>query len=94
MSVKQMLIVAVLWALLVYMTACTPVYVPQKVMVSVPVYCHPAQVPPFINYISPVIPTTNAEMRELTAEIKVTLKEAVAQNKELREVIRGCERPK
>ena len=94
MSVKQMLIVAVLWVLLVYMTACTPVYVPQKVMVSVPVYCHPAQVPPFINYISPVIPTTNAEMRELSAEIKVTLKEAVAQNKELREVIRGCERPK
>ena len=89
-----MLIVAVLWVLLVYMTACTPVYVPQKVMVSVPVYCHPAQVPPFINYISPVIPTTNAEMRELSAEIKVTLKEAVAQNKELREVIRGCERPK
>ena len=94
MSVKQMLIVAVLWVLLVYMTACTPVYVPQKVMVSVPVYCHPANVPPFINYISPIVPKTNAEMRELAAEIKVTLEEAMAQNKELREVVRGCERPK
>ncbi len=94
MSVKQMLIVAVLWVLLVYMTACTPVYVPQKVLVSVPVYCHPANVPPFINYISPVVPKTNAEMRELSAEIKVTLEEAMAQNKELREVVRGCERPK
>ena len=89
-----MLIVAVLWVLLVYMTACTPVYVPQKVMVSVPVYCHPANVPPFINYISPIVPKTNAEMRELAAEIKVTLEEAMAQNKELREVVRGCERPK
>ena len=89
-----MLIVAVLWVLLVYMTACTPVYVPQKVLVSVPVYCHPANVPPFINYISPVVPKTNAEMRELSAEIKVTLEEAMAQNKELREVVRGCERPK
>ena len=90
MSTKGLLLIVAIWFFMLMITDCTPVYVPQKVMVSVPVYCHPAKVPPFINYISPVVPKTNAEMRELTVEIEVTLQEAVAQNHQLRSVIKGC----
>lgn len=92
MSTKGLLLVIAVWFLMLWETSCQPVYVPTKFMVKVPVYCHPAVIPPFINYISPVIPKTNAEMRELTAELEVTADELVEQNKALRKVLKGCER--
>ena len=90
MSTKGLLIVIAIWFVMLWVTACTPVYIPQKVMVKVPVYCHPAKVPSFVNYISPVVPKTELEMRELTAEVEVTMEEAVEQNRLLREALKGC----
>ena len=93
MSTKGLLLVIAIWFLMLWETSCEPVYTPVKVMVKVPVYCHPAIVPPFINYISPVIPKTKAEEEELAAEIEVTMDELAEQNKELRFALQGCEKP-
>ena len=92
MSTKGLLLVIAVWFLMLWETSCQPVYTPVKVMVKVPIYCHPAIVPPFINYVSPVIPKTKAEEEELAAEIEVTMDELVEQNKELRSALQGCER--
>jgi hypothetical protein len=93
MSTKGLLLVIAVWFLMLWETSCTPVYTPVKVMVKVPIYCHPAVIPPFINYVSPVIPQTKAEEEELAAEIEVTMDELVEQNKELRFALQGCEKP-
>lgn len=92
MSTKGLLLVIAVWFLMLWETSCQPVYTPVKVMVKVPIYCHPAIVPPFINYVSPVIPKTKAEEEELAAEVEVTMDELVEQNKELRSALQGCER--
>ena len=73
MSTKGLLLVIAVWFLMLWETSCTPVYVPEKVYIGKPIYCHPAIIPPFINYISPVIPKTKAEKEELAAEIEVTM---------------------
>ena len=93
MSTKGLLLVIAVWFLMLWETSCTPVYVPEKVYIGKPIYCHPAIIPPFINYISPVIPKTKAEKEELAAEIEVTMDELVEQNKELRFALQGCEKP-
>ena len=93
MSTKGLLLVIAVWFLMLWETSCEPVYVPTKFMVKVPVYCHPAVIPPFINYISPVIPKTKAEEEELAAEIEVTTDELNDLNKELRSALQGCEKP-
>ena len=93
MSTKGLLLVIAVWFLMLWETSCTPVYVPEKVYIGKPIYCHPAIIPPFINYISPVIPKTKAEEEELAAEVEVTMDELVEQNKELRSALQGCEKP-
>ena len=93
MTTKGLLLVIAVWFLMLWETSCEPVYVPTKFMVKVPVYCHPAVIPPFINYISPVIPKTKAEEEELAAEIEVTTDELNDLNKELRSALQGCEKP-
>ena len=76
-----------------FFTSCTPVYIPQKVYIKTPVWCHPAIVPPFINYISPIRPQTLLEEQNLTAQIEVTTDELIYQNNLLRTVLKKCEKP-
>jgi hypothetical protein len=80
-------------AFMLAFVGCTPVYIPQKVYLKTPVWCHPATVPDFINYISPIRPTTKLEREIMEAEIEVTLKEAIMQEKELRTALKDCEKP-
>jgi hypothetical protein len=76
-----------------FFTSCTPIYIPQKVYIKTPIWCHPAIVPPFINYISPIRPMTKLEREILVAEVEVTLKEAIIQEKLLRTALKDCEKP-
>jgi len=79
---------------LIGMVGCSPVYIPQKVMVEVPVYCKAPVVPDFINYISSTIPKTEKEQEILASQIVATLWEATEQNKELRQALTVCQNPK
>jgi len=82
------------WIGLIGMVGCSPVYIPQKVMIEVPVYCNPPVVPPFVNYVSPEIPKTEKEPEGLASQIVATLWEATEQNKELRQALTACQNPK
>ena len=74
------------------LASCTrTVYVPQSVDVPVPIYCPAPDVPAFQSY---VVHDKNATPGKVVAGLIATLWEAESQNRELRDLLSACQRPK